>query len=210
MIHAYSNLYLEDAQALIGVMIDVAVNEWHQNITDFYEKFLKSVDSLKIAHGDVSAISGQSGTELAFKVIGEDMQIPELPMNRRPEYWAGWALAYYQWYSGVSFQILNEEVPIEMILEMYNPFHEMDIMHFVDHMNKLRQSKRVESYLKRFRKQMGLTQQELAEVTDIPIKTIQQYEQRQKNINGARTECTVALSKALYCLPEELLEPPAP
>lgn len=206
MIHAYSNLYLEDAQALIGVMIDVAVNEWHQNITDFYEKFLKSVDSLKIAHGDVSAISGQSGTELAFKVIGEDMQIPELPMNRRPEYWAGWALAYYQWYSGVSFQILNEEVPIEMILEMYNPFHEMDIMHFVDHMNKLRQSKRVESYLKRFRKQMGLTQQELAEVTDIPIKTIQQYEQRQKNINKAQSEYIIKLAKALCCRPEDLLE----
>ncbi len=42
-----------------------------------------------------------------------------------------------------SLEEFNDEVPIETIVEMYYPYHEMDIKHFVDNMNKLRRSKRV-------------------------------------------------------------------
>ena len=41
---------------------------------------------------------------------------------------------------------------------------------------------------------------------DIPLKTIQQYEQRQKNINKARAEYVIRLSRVLQCEPEDLLE----
>ena len=62
------------------------------------------------------------------------------------------------------------------------------------------------TYLKKFRQNAGLSQRELAIQTDIPIKTIQQYEQRQKNINKAQAEYVIRLSKALACRPEDLLE----
>lgn len=43
-----------------------------------------------------------------------------------------WYLAYYQWYTGKSFRIIQKEVPIERIRDMYNPYHEMDISQSVD------------------------------------------------------------------------------
>lgn len=41
---------------------------------------------------------------------------------------------------------------------------------------------------------------------DVPLRTIQQYEQKQKNINHARADYVIRLAKALYCRPEDLLE----
>ena len=62
------------------------------------------------------------------------------------------------------------------------------------------------TYLRMFRQQMNMTQRELAEKTQIPIKTIQQYEQGQKNINKAQSEYVIRLAKVLCCAPEQLLE----
>lgn len=62
------------------------------------------------------------------------------------------------------------------------------------------------SALKRFRAYAMLSQGELAERTGIPVRTIQQYEQRQKNINNAKAETIFRLAKALYCNPDDLFE----
>jgi transcriptional regulator with XRE-family HTH domain len=53
---------------------------------------------------------------------------------------------------------------------------------------------------------LGFSQLQLANETGIPIRTIQQYEQGQKNINKAQAEYIIKLAKALYCEPSELLE----
>lgn len=100
-------------------------------MADFYNRFLDSVWSVRFAKGDTSTLLGKSGIELAYAVHNQDdenLMNVDLPINRSPEYWTGWALAYYQWNTGKSFQKINEEVPIEMIVEMYHPFHEMDIL----------------------------------------------------------------------------------
>ena len=49
-------------------------------------------------------------------------------------------------------------------------------------------------------------QKQLAELSDIPVRMIQHYEQRQKNINKAQTEYLVKLSKVLNRDIEDLLE----
>ena len=38
--------------------------------------------------------------------------------NRSEEYWAGWALAYYQWEAGMSFEEINLYVPIKEVMSM--------------------------------------------------------------------------------------------
>ncbi|MBO6138482.1 MAG: helix-turn-helix transcriptional regulator [Agathobacter sp.] len=60
--------------------------------------------------------------------------------------------------------------------------------------------------LQEYRKRICLSQKELAEKADVPLRTIQQYEQKQKNINHARADYVIRLAKALYCRPEDLLE----
>ena len=199
MIYAYDKTYLECAQASMGIMLDTAVNELHINLEEFYNKFLNSTLSILFSEGDPTVLAGKSGLELMFNVLEKPAENIEMPFNKSSEYWTGWALAYYQWYSGLSFQMLNKEVTIASIHDMYNPYHEMDISNFVNKMDELRKCNRLYSYLKLFRKRMGLTQKELAEKTDIPIKTIQQYEQRQKDINKAQAEYVIRLSKALCC-----------
>lgn len=208
MIHAYDEVYLTNVRDLMGNMLDISVNEFGYSIGDFYVKFLNSLASVKISRGAPDYIAGKTSLDLILEILELD-ELPnkvDFPMNKSQEYWAGWALAYYQWYTAISFQVLNEEIPIESIVGMYHPYHEMDINQFVDRVNEIRQAKRVHSYLKAFRMKMGYTQSELAEITQIPVKTIQQYEQRQKNINNANVEYIINLSKALCCLPTDLLE----
>lgn len=56
------------------------------------------------------------------------------------------------------------------------------------------------------RQRAELTQRELAELAEVPLRTIQQYEQRQKNINRAQAETLARIAKQLYCNIEDLLE----
>ncbi len=60
--------------------------------------------------------------------------------------------------------------------------------------------------LKIMRIKNGLSQSQLAEACGIPLRTIQQYEQRQKDLSRARAEYLIAFSKVLNCDPASLLE----
>ena len=97
-------------------------------------------------------------------------------------------------------------IPIKDIRNLYSPYHEMDIRQFVDKMNMLYKTAKPETNLKYMRNKAGLSQSELAELSGISIRTLQQYEQRQKNINNAKAETLVILAKVLCCGVEELIE----
>ena len=61
-------------------------------------------------------------------------------------------------------------------------------------------------FLKAMRTLAGLSQSELAGQADVPVRTIQQYEQRQKDINKAQAETLLRLARALNCNVEDLME----
>ena len=63
-----------------------------------------------------------------------------------------------------------------------------------------------ETNLKAMRTLAGLSQSELAVQADVPVRTIQQYEQRQKDINKAQAETLLRLARALNCNVEDLME----
>ena len=211
MMHAYDEMYLEKARIALGRMFDFVVYQLGYSIEKFFDLFISSGVSRRFENGDVDLLVGKSGVEIGYEVLDKtfgDVQPIEIEFtaNRSEEYWTGWVLAYYQWMHGISFSKINEKVSIRDILALYTPYHEMDILQFVDRMNELRQAKRCMTYLKMFRQQMNMTQRELAEKTQIPIKTIQQYAQGQKNINKAQSEYVIRLAKVLCCAPEQLLE----
>lgn len=60
--------------------------------------------------------------------------------------------------------------------------------------------------LKRIRKELGLTQSQLAKKAEISIRTIQEYEQERLDINGASGITLYKIAKALDCNMEDLLE----
>lgn len=208
MIHAYDKNYLLKAQNNLASMLDFAVYDLEEDLSLFYQKFLQSKFCSQFERGESTVIVGKSGVELALDVMGDESLASKYrpAANRTPEYWCGWALAYFQWYTNLSFKELNNHIPISEVLAMYSPYHEMDISQFCDKMIELYDKRKNDTNLKAIRLDAGLSQSELAEISDIPVRTIQQYEQNQKNINAAKAETVVKLAKALNCTVEALME----
>lgn len=211
MIRAYGQNYLEKAQAALGSMLDYAVHDLHYDITAFFSLFLTSGIASLFGSGDVKTIAGRSGVELAWEVLEKsglrfDCAMPGVRFDRSREYWAGWALAYYQWSTAMTFRDIDRCVPIADVVALYHPYHEMDIRQFCDHMTELIRKAQPETNLKRLRQIAGLSQGQLAKVSGVPKRTIQQYEQRQKNINKAQAEYIFMLASALNCTPTAIIE----
>ena len=211
MIYAYDKTYLEKAQVVLGRMLDYAVYDLKYKADDFFGIFIDTGYADRFGHGDFSLITGKSGVELARAVVEtatgkREETAPSYPLNRSPEYWAGWAIAYYQWLTALSFREIIEVIPINQVINLYVPYHEMDIRQFCDEMSGLYKKRHSETNLKRYRMTNNITQMELSKQSGIPLRTIQQYEQRQKDINKASAEYLIALSKTLNCAPESLIE----
>ena len=208
MIHAYDETLLHKAQLTLANMLETAVFVYGYSLNEFYCLFLNSFYCKRFEHGESSVVAGMSGRELAYEIINDNKPIDMLKapytVQKSPEYWVGWSLGYYQWYCGKSFREINDIANIDSLYSMYNPYHEMDIMQFVDAIEE-KANNHQKSQLKRLRLYAGLTQKELSERTDIPLRTIQQYEQGQKDISHARADSIVKLAKALYCNVEDII-----
>jgi transcriptional regulator with XRE-family HTH domain len=63
-----------------------------------------------------------------------------------------------------------------------------------------------ETNLKRIRTAYGFTQAELALRSGVSLRSIQMYEQRNKNINKASVDTMYRLAKVLGCTVEDLIE----
>lgn len=211
MIHAYDKSYLATAQKNLARMLDYLVNNLNHALETAWQWFLTSELSTRFEQGDCSVLVGSSGVELARKVLeqaGEPIpkQKSSYAYDRSPEYWTGWAIAYYQWDTGLSFSEIEQAVSITEVRMMYAPYHEMDIRQFADKMNELYRAAKPETNLKTLRVLAGLSQSELAKLADVPLRTIQQYEQRQKDINKAQATTLLHFSRVLNCKMEDLLE----
>lgn len=214
MIRAYDKLYLEDAMNNLGAMLDYAVNQACFDLTKFYDMFLKSGVATQFSLGNPQYIAGMSGPELARAVVvkcfGDDFLMPPAMVlyDRSPEYWAGWALCYYQWYSAKSFSRLNDEgLTIATVLRLYRTLHEADISKFVDTANTIIQTTTaaMPSRLQAMRKKRGLTQKELADRSGVSLRCVQLYEQKQQDITTAEVRNILSLAKVLQCQVSDLI-----
>ena len=151
--------------------------------------------------------------ELCQKVFekSSDFDIKEIdyqPFERTKEFWAGWSLAYYQWFRAKSFLYIQRNgLDINRIVEMYPTLHEADLSKFVETADSIIESYLVErpNVLKTIRKQARLTQQRLAEISGVTLRMIRAYEQGDQDIRKAEAQTVFALSKALGCSPESII-----
>ena len=143
MMRAYDPNLLNKARISLAWMFEYAVHVYGVALEVYYQQFLQSSISECFASGDSSVLAGMSGAEMAYYVIHEND--PQVAMaeqifgvNKSPEYWLGWALAYYQWYRNLPFGRITEKIGIEGILSLYPLYHEMDILHFVEALDEMR------------------------------------------------------------------------
>lgn len=211
MIHAYQETYLNNAQAALGEAFDYAVNDCDIPGDIFAKYFVVSSVSKKMEKGEPEYLAGKSGIELVLEVISE-VRVIELEVesqynaNRSVEYWIGWAIAYYQWYSNRKYSEIFQAVSYEELEKLYYTLHEADITKFVDVLSEKMKGSFPETNLKRIRKKYGLTQGELAKRSGASLRSIQMYEQRKKNINKASVDSIYQIAKVLGCSMEDLIE----
>ena len=211
MTYAYDEKYVEDAMNNLAEMVDYAVNACRIEIDDFWETFLVSGYAELFGKGVPKYVCGLSGTELAMEVLSKMTGLKDFPDARTeyypgPEYWSGWILAYYQWYSGRRFQDIYEFIKMRDLLKMYATLHEASEDKCVDSFNRMIRLKSYSTKLQQIRKDAGYSQKELAEKSGVNIRMIQQYESRVKDINKAAVITVMSLSKVLGCQIEDLME----
>jgi DNA-binding XRE family transcriptional regulator len=211
MIHAYREIYLSKAQSVLGDAFDYAINVCAIPGDDFVKLFLASSVSKRIENGEPAYIAGKSGIEIVVEIVsetkGQELSI-ELPENfeRSKEFWVGWAIAYYQWYSGRKYSDIFKAVSYDELQRMYYTLHEADVTKFADIVDSRIKELYPDTKLKRIRTAYGCTQAELAKQSGVSLRSIQMYEQRNKNINKASADTLLSLSKVLGCTIEDLIE----
>lgn len=159
---------------------------------------------------------------------------PRHTISLSPEYWSGYALARAQWESGLSFEHVIKAFPMAGFISDYgkNRIEYLDGLPLDTSAPERAEKLRVfgknhaleaasetvraisasahmgtsDTRLKTMRIKNSLSQSQLAKASGVPLRTIQQYEQRQKDINKARAEYIIMLSGALSCSPAAILE----
>ena len=159
---------------------------------------------------------------------------PRYTKSLSPEYWCGHALAHMQWESGLPFEEIVRTFQPQTFISAYGKdrFSFLDSLPL--DITEEERSAKIKSYgeqfaddavsrfisetaepvsagtppdtpLKKMRIKNGLSQSGLAKASGVPLRTIQQYEQRQKDLAKARAEYLIALSRALGCDPSRLI-----
>ena len=208
---AYQETYLSKAQAALGDAFDYAISTCHISGSDFIKLFTASSVSRRMENGEPAYLAGKSGIEIAADIIlettGKQLETePEEHFGRSREYWIGWAVCYYQWFSGRSYGDIFKVLTFEDLETMYYTLHEADISRFVDIVDEKVRVYFKDTNLKRFRTSYGCTQAELATRSGVTLRSIQMYEQRNKDINKASADALYRISKVLGCSMEALLE----
>ena len=211
-IRAYDELYLPGAQNILGHAVDFAVMTLAIEPNVFGNALAVSESAKQFSEGNPRYVAGMNGCEFARAVL-DDVEVAyrestdEMYLDKSPEYWAGWALAYYQWSTSFSFMEILRAMSLDGIIHMYPLYHEMDLSHFVEQMDRFMKEAYPQTRLRERRSNCGLSQSELAAEADVPLRQIQLFEQGQRDINKTSAITLLKLSKALHCKMEDLLEP---
>ena len=123
MTHAYQEIYLSKAQSVLGDAFDYAVNTCGIFGNDFVKLFIASSVSKRMENGEPSFLAGKSGIEIAAEVVSETMGkkldiAAEEHFGRSEEYWIGWVVAYYQWYSSRRYSDIFKVLTYEDLQKM--------------------------------------------------------------------------------------------
>ena len=203
MIHAYNEIYLSGVMRNLSAMFDIAVNAMELDPNNIALRFSKSAIASGIEKGNPKYLCGKSATELLSELLDKNVAFTQIPLDRSPEYWAGWVLAYTQWYLDKPFSEILYVIPFDKLISLYHPYHEANELKTAEYIKSLFPA---ESSLKRIRLLRNLSQKQLSDLSGVKLRSIQCYEQGDINISNAQAETLYALAKVLDCSIEDLLK----
>ena len=208
MIQEYQKMIMNKNAGIIGDLFDFLINECSIEQKDAIDYFLKSKVCAKLENKEYNYLIGKSGIELGLEILEEfNIQVDDystISFIRTPEYWCGWAISYFHHIKDTKYSKIFEFVKFDELLQMYPTLHEADITKFIEVLEEIKKNK--PSNLKKIRLNYGCSQKELSELSGVSLRSIQMYEQKQKNINKAQIDAVCKLAKALGCNIEDILE----
>ena len=203
MIRAYNEMYLSDVMHNLADFFDIAINAIGLDADEISTRFCQSQIAEGIEKANPNYLSGKSATEMLSELLGKDVPYAQIPLDRSPEYWAGWILAYAQWYLDKPFKEILNAVPLRTLIERYYPYHEAPESKTVEW---IAAQFPAESALKRYRNLRNLSQKQLAALSGVKLRSIKCYEQGDIDIRNAQAETLYALAKVLDCFIEDLIK----
>ncbi len=233
MTHAYDENYLDDAMCCLAEAFEYACLDLGQEADEFSALFVSSKSGRSFEVGEPRVVAGMSGEELVLRLLSETgvltqgpsrtaeiirlsgkvtaVEYSSLPTTRLrvekgPEYWAGWVYAYAQWETSWNFKTIFQAIPAHDALVLYPTLHEAPEGKFVSVLRKRCQQHESETRLAAVRRARGITQRSLAEQAGVSVRSVQMWEQRNKDINKAQAASLTSLARVLGCETSALLE----
>ena len=203
MIHAYNEQFVGIIQPKVAAMFELAVLEEHIDIDVFAKKFISSPVCHALENADPVYALGKSANELLALILGNEPLNIETSSYASPEYWVGWVLSYAQWYFNKPYAAIIASIPCSQLLHNYFPYHEMDITQSIELIAKYLKPV---CPLKEIRQKRGISQSQLANLSNVPLRTIKAYEQGTVDIAKAQAETLYALVQTLNCSIEDLIK----
>ncbi len=202
MIHSYDEYYLSKLQNRLGDLFEIALVFEKIDVEEFEKIFINSIIADAFETNNMIYTLGKSSSELLAIMLNKDPKEYKMSPIATPEYWAGYVLCYIVWYFNISFKYVFNKVSLKELIMNYFPYHEMDIKQLIDFYEE---RLNIPSKLKIMREKKGLSQSELAMLTDIPLRTIKSYEQKTVDIAKAQVETVFVLARELNCKIEDLI-----
>lgn len=204
-----SNFYSDDIVDNLASMFDLAVNDYNIDGDKFWDMFVTSGIAEQIENNNPKYTAGQSGEELLLEIIRRTgvtavKKSKEYIFGRSAEYWCGYIIAKSQIALNKSFKELHNLIAFEELENMYKTLHEAPAEKTIEIIEKRYLLKPTKLKLKR--ENLDMSQADLAEKSGVSKRTIQAYEQRDKDINKASVEIVSKLASALNCSIGDLLE----
>ena len=238
IIHAYNDMLKKEAAYRLGRMLDFSVHSLHMDIENVLALFSVSDTAAMFEKGDLRALLGMSGIELAYDMLDKcGITFKRTPARHTrslsAEYHLGYFLATIQHSLSEPFSEILRDFSYRDFLSDYSKQRtdylsslQLDIeaserarliaefeknyikraaeSHMADKSGKVQAAKPGE-LLKNARIRSGLSQSELAKASGVPLRTLQQYEQGQKDIKKARAAYIVSLASVLNTEPSKLI-----
>lgn len=202
MIRAYNEIYLSDAMRNLAALFDIAINAMEIMPDEIAEIFASSKVASGIETGNPDYLSGKSATEMLSEIIEKDVPYNQVPLDRSPEYWAGWVLAYSQWYLNKPFKDILDAVPFSNLIAKYHPYHEAPEEKTAEWIEENLPVKNKLTYFRELRK---LSKKQLSDLSGVNLRSINYYEEDHSLLRKAQAETLYALAKTLDCTIEDLL-----
>lgn len=202
-------LYFDDACESLGALFHIGMNECGADGQGLADAFLASGLAREFERCSPVFLCGKSALELleTMRPLLGGLSLPKAArVLPSPEYWVGWMLAYFQLKTGRPYGRILGAVSFDELLSLYHPLHEAPEEKFIEVLSKRLNSEGATTNLQRQRKLCGLSQSQLAKRSGVGLRSIQLYEQGQKDINHASAETLYRLAQSLHCTMEALMQ----